>query len=720
MRKKGDKGSVRGPRVSSHRLRSGGVGYPVEFRLRAAREVVDRGVSAIAVARAFGVGTTTLFGWVAAYRRHGVKGLTPGAKPYPQRPVQADARRDAVIRVKREQPQYGTRRIRDVLKRFEALGISETAVRRILHEEGLIQERPASVERAHPERRFERSEPNQLWQSDIFTFLLRRYERVYIGAFLDDHSRFLVSYAVAHHQKSSLVLEGLRQGVASFGAPREVLTDQGRQYTSWRGQTEFEEELRREGIRHVKSRPQHPQTLGKIERFWKTLWDEFLSRTVFADFEDFGRRLKLYVDAYNFQRPHQGLSGLVPADRFFRSAPQVRAGIEANVARNALRLAQEQPPQKPFYLVGRLGDRDLTIAAERGALHVQVGNEKPERIALGRESEEDERTQASSRVRGGGQAPAAAEPTDAGVVGQREGSGRDGQAPLSDGALGVERVAAGDRGDHRGKDLAGHLLPTGDQSVAGDAPGSSSGQRVDRRRGGYGDAAVADGAEDLASGEGEAAQREAAIPDPSSVEAGAGVFGESAQVEPEAPQLDLSWQEAFDELEGYELESADVGTGCPDRSVGPEHPFSPWDAPLTEGEDGGPEKDLRTDAPGSFGVSRAVSDDPASSLRGALGQYGGSQPFDLAQPFPDSDAPWTEGADRWDRAEAFGPAGSVCPAETDGAAGRTADTREPQAAATSRDHRATAAGRRGVDEGSLGPSIAAPSDQGRQGPGGGR
>jgi transposase InsO family protein len=61
--------------------------------------------------------------------------------------------------------------------------------------------------------------------------------------------------------------------------PKEILTDNGRQYTVWRGTTRFEEEPRRQGIRHLKSRPQHPQTLGKVERFWKTLWDEFLSRT---------------------------------------------------------------------------------------------------------------------------------------------------------------------------------------------------------------------------------------------------------------------------------------------------------------------------------------------------------------------------------------------------------------------------------------------------------
>jgi transposase InsO family protein len=265
--------------------------------------------------------------------------------------------------LRREHPEYGTRRIRDVLARFEALGVSETEIRRILHEEGLLGDRPASAPREHPERRFERAEPNQLWQSDIFTFLLRKHQRVYLAAFMDDHSRFIVGWALAHHQKSELVLEALERGLAAFGAPKEILTDQGRQYTAWRGTTEFEEELRREGIRHIKSRPQHPQTLGKVERFWKTLWEELLARTVFADFADLQRRLSLFIDAYNFRRPHQALSGLVPADRFFRAAPHVREAIEKNVARNALRLSQQQPVEKPFYLVGRLGDRDLTIAA---------------------------------------------------------------------------------------------------------------------------------------------------------------------------------------------------------------------------------------------------------------------------------------------------------------------------------------------------------------------
>ena len=83
---------------------------------------------------------------------------------------------------------------------------------------------------------------------------------------------------------------------------------------------------------------------------------------MFADFEDCQRRMALFVQAYNFRRPHQGIEGAVPADRFFRAAPQVRAVIEKGVAENALALAQERPRRKPFYLVGRFGERDLTIA----------------------------------------------------------------------------------------------------------------------------------------------------------------------------------------------------------------------------------------------------------------------------------------------------------------------------------------------------------------------
>lgn len=210
--------------------------WPLEVRLRVARAVVEEGMAVAAVARAVGIGTTTAAEWVKRYRHGGVDALLPPTPPVTLPPRAADARREAVVGIRRAHPEVGARRIRDILQRFHALGVSEQTVRRILQAEGLS--RPAAPVRTKPrvaERPFERARPNQLWQSDLFTFLLRRHERLYVAAFLDDCSRFVVALVLAHHQRASVVLEALARGIADYGAPGEVLTDQGRQYTAWRG-----------------------------------------------------------------------------------------------------------------------------------------------------------------------------------------------------------------------------------------------------------------------------------------------------------------------------------------------------------------------------------------------------------------------------------------------------------------------------------------------------
>ena len=188
-----------------------------EFRLEVARAVVERRTPQTEVARVFGVPLTTVMDWTHRYRKEGAAALlgqgSPGvsrARPRSSRPrsssTSSDVRREAVKEAKREHPDQGTRKIRDVLTRLQGLGVSETTVRRILHEEGLLADRPPAPAKVQPERRFERAEPNQLWQSDIFTFLLRKQQRVYVTAFMDDYSRYLVSLVIAHHQRGTLVL----------------------------------------------------------------------------------------------------------------------------------------------------------------------------------------------------------------------------------------------------------------------------------------------------------------------------------------------------------------------------------------------------------------------------------------------------------------------------------------------------------------------------------
>jgi hypothetical protein len=150
---------------------------------------------------------------------------------------------------------------------------------------------------------------------------------------------------------------------------------------TWRGKSAFTRELEKLGIKQIVSRPRHPQALGKIERFWGTLWRECVETTVFVDLGDARTRIGHFIDHYNFQRPHQGLDGLVPADRFFRAAPEVIQTLQARVAGNALELARQGVPKAPFYLTGQVGGQPFSVHAE-GERVILTGAEGRREIEL--------------------------------------------------------------------------------------------------------------------------------------------------------------------------------------------------------------------------------------------------------------------------------------------------------------------------------------------------
>lgn len=307
----------------------------------------------------------TLYAWKKAFERLGPAGLMDQPRGVKSGSRLPELTRRAILMLKETNPEWGCQRISDALARGPALPASAAAVSRVLHEAGYeLEETPTQP---HPDkvRFFERAASNQLWQSDLFTFVLKRQNRrVYLVAFMDDHSRFLVSYGLHASQSAALVLEVLRAGMASYGAPQEVLTDNGTQYVTWRGKSAFSKELEARGIAHVVARPRHPQTLGKIERFWGTLWRECVQAAIFLDLEDARRRIGLFIDHYNFQRPHQGIGGLAPADRFFGAAAEMRQTLAARVAANALELARHGVPKPPFYMAGQVAGQTFSLHAE--------------------------------------------------------------------------------------------------------------------------------------------------------------------------------------------------------------------------------------------------------------------------------------------------------------------------------------------------------------------
>jgi transposase InsO family protein len=345
--------------------------YPFEFRKKIVTLYLEEGYSSKVLWEQFGLSNHSIQRWVKAYRAQGDEGLVAKARTG-TKPRMNDAVKGRVIGMKKKHPEYGPRRIADVLKRFFLISTSPASVHKALFEEGLTKKLKAKPKKNPSKPRFfERSRPNQLWQSDIMTFRLAGRNAYLIG-FIDDYSRYITSLGLYRSQTAAHVLETYRRGIAEYGVPREMLTDNGRQYTNWRGKTRFEKEMKKDRVNHIKSRPHHPMTLGKIERFWKSIQDEFLFRAQFDSFEQAVARTAYWVKFYNYKRPHQGIGGLCPADRFFEIQHELKRTLEKGIEENALELALRGRPLDPFYMVGRMGDQSVVIRAEKGKVKMLV------------------------------------------------------------------------------------------------------------------------------------------------------------------------------------------------------------------------------------------------------------------------------------------------------------------------------------------------------------
>src|SRR5579872_2167115 len=346
--------------------------YPAAFKLRAVKLHLEEGFTYALIAQELGVTSHSLERWVQRYRQSGEEGLKdlktgPGGSRLPG-PV-----RDKILELKKQEPAFGIKRISQFLRRWFFLQASPETVRQTLRQAGLASPPPPRPRNVTRPRFFERATPNQMWQTDIFTFRLGgRY--AHLIAFMDDYSRFLTGADLFRSPTAENVLEVFRVAAGEYQPPKEMLTDNGRQYTAWRGVSRFEAEMRKNGIHHFKSRPHHPMTLGKVERFWETLWQEFLSRAQFESFESARERIKLWIKYYNHKRPHQGIEGLCPADRYFEIASQLRKTIEQGIQENLLEMALRGQPRAPFYLVGRMEGQAVILRAEKGKLKLSLEN----------------------------------------------------------------------------------------------------------------------------------------------------------------------------------------------------------------------------------------------------------------------------------------------------------------------------------------------------------
>jgi transposase InsO family protein len=454
-----EKGSVEMERVEEVKRKSKegesrfGRRYGFEFKLRCVKLRLEEGLPVGLLCKEAGISKSAINHWVKAYEEQGEAGLrNPGVFSKKEKKLPGPVR-EKIVEIRKQKPFFGVKRISHLLKRVFFLSASPETVRRTLTEESLIvpAKKKHSSNITRP-RFFERATPNQMWQGDIFTFRLGgRY--AYLVGMIDDYSRYMVGLELYRSQTADQVIEVYRRGVGEYGVPKEVLTDRGRQYTTWRGTTRFERELGKDRVRHIKSQPHHPMTLGKIERFWKTIYEEFLVRAQFGSFEEAQERVRQWVKYYNHKRPHQGIGGLFPADRYFEIQGEMRKVMEKGIAENVLEMALRGKPREPFYMVGRMEGQSVVLRAEKGKLRLLVDDEEEgkSKELVYEVSPKEEKENGDGKGREGGEADRGEEKAEG--VGAHGGREVPGGVDVVDGAEeaggdlpgdggGVERIAA--------------------------------------------------------------------------------------------------------------------------------------------------------------------------------------------------------------------------------------------------------------------------------------
>jgi len=364
--------------------RSRGVKYPSEHRILVLDVWKRSGLPCKEFSRIVGISVSTLGLWKRRFEEEGLEGLSDAVRGAPKGSRLPEVTKRAILMIKESHPEYGCQRISDMLARGESLSASAGAISKVLHEAGYQLEEEYTKPHKDKIQRFERDNPNELWQTDLFTFLLKRQNRrVYLVVFMDDHSRFIVGYGLQTSPSTAMVIEVMRSAIASFQRPEEVLTDNGPQYISWRKKKSiFTKECKKQGIIQTVSAPRHPKTLGKVERFWKSLWEELLEAAIFVDLEDARHRIGLFIDYYNFQRPHQGVKGLVPADRYFGAESAIKKTMQDRIQANAFDIARHGIPKKPFYLTGQVDGKPVSLHQEGERIFLMQEGAKREEVKL--------------------------------------------------------------------------------------------------------------------------------------------------------------------------------------------------------------------------------------------------------------------------------------------------------------------------------------------------
>jgi transposase InsO family protein len=279
------------------------------------------------IARKYLVSYRTVGRYLEAYQKEGFEGLKPKAGYHRKSdtlPTNFDSVVKEAIVLRRENP---SRSVGDLIRILELEGlikkdsIKRSTLQRHLQEAGYgAKQMRMYTKKGVASRRFAKEHRGMLYQGDIKygPFLpigdQGKKKQVYLSAFIDDATRYIVAAKFYENQKAEIVEDTLRTAIMHYGKPDAIYVDNGKQYRS----NHLEKACAKLAIKHIKSKPYHPEGKGKIEAFNRRI-ESFLSEVALEkpkSLEELNEMLQLWIDDYYHKSVHSGLNGISPEAAF--------------------------------------------------------------------------------------------------------------------------------------------------------------------------------------------------------------------------------------------------------------------------------------------------------------------------------------------------------------------------------------------------------------------
>ena len=307
--------------------------------------VVVEGRSQAETARAYGVSKGWVSKLIARYQAEGQAAFEPKSRRPRSSPSAISPKViELIVAVRKQLAERGLDAGPDTigwhLRHTHHVTVSRATIARHLAAQGLVTAEPAKRPKSSYIR-FAAEQPNECWQADFTHYRLTRPDGrpgadAEILSFIDDHSRYALSITAHPRVTGPIVVQAFREAVTTHGIPASTLTDNGMVFTTRRsggslhgsrGRNGFEHDLHRYGVQQKNSRPNHPTTCGKVERFQQTLKKWLRGQpTQPATIAQLQTLISAFTDEYNHRRPHRSLPRQATPATAYHARPKAAPG----------------------------------------------------------------------------------------------------------------------------------------------------------------------------------------------------------------------------------------------------------------------------------------------------------------------------------------------------------------------------------------------------------